>query len=116
MELRSRRISFVVVILLSGFYTYLGTAIDTITASQPIRDPKTIISNGSDFILGFFNLGNSSNHYLGIWYNKKSEPVVWVANRNKPLNDAYGLVTIWCSGSLREKPARNKLEQPTNIC
>ncbi|KAI9198824.1 hypothetical protein LWI28_022669 [Acer negundo] len=100
MELRSRRISFVVVILLSGFYTYLGTAIDTITASQPIRDPETITSNGSAFILGFFNPGNSSNHYVGIWYNKKTEPVVWVANRNKPLNDASGIVTISDDGNL----------------
>ncbi|TXG49496.1 hypothetical protein EZV62_025371 [Acer yangbiense] len=100
MERRSRRILFVIVILLSGFYTYLGTAIDTITASQPIRDPETITSNGSAFILGFFNPGISSNRYVGIWYQKKSQPVVWVANRNKPLNDASGLVTISEDGNL----------------
>ena len=44
----------------------MGNAIDTITASRPIRDPETIISNGSDFILGFFNPGNSSNRYVGV--------------------------------------------------
>ncbi|KAI9198220.1 hypothetical protein LWI28_012026 [Acer negundo] len=100
MELRSRRISFVVFILLSCFCTYLGTAIDTITASRPIRDPETIISNGSAFILGFFSPGNSSNRYVGIWYNKKSEPVIWVANRNKPLKNASGVVSISEDGNL----------------
>ncbi|TXG47254.1 hypothetical protein EZV62_026548 [Acer yangbiense] len=115
MELRSRRISFVVVILLSGLYTYLGTAIDTITASQPIRDPKTIISNGSDFILGFFNPGNSSNHYLGIWYNKKSEPVVWIANRNKPLKDTSGVVTISEDGNLVVLNGQNEVLWSSNV-
>ncbi|KAI9198730.1 hypothetical protein LWI28_021279 [Acer negundo] len=115
MEFRSRRISFVVVILLTGFYTYLGTAIDTITASRPIRDPETIISNGSDFTLGFFNPGNSSNHYLGIWYNKKSEPVFWVANRDKPLIDASGLVTISEDGNLVVLNKQNEVLWSSNV-
>ncbi|KAK3188160.1 hypothetical protein Dsin_027721 [Dipteronia sinensis] len=115
MELRSRRILFVIAILLSGFYTYLGTAIDTITVSQPIRDPETITSNGSVFILGFFSPGNSSNRYVGIWYIKKSEPVVWIANRNKPLHDASGVVAISEDGNLVVLNGQNEVLWSSNV-
>ncbi|MFS7984580.1 putative non-specific serine/threonine protein kinase [Helianthus anomalus] len=51
-----------------------------------IRYNETIISPQETFELGFFNLGNSTNHYVGIWYKKIStRTVVWVANRNTPL-------------------------------
>ncbi|KAI9199038.1 hypothetical protein LWI28_026341 [Acer negundo] len=88
---------------------------DTITASRPIRDPETIISNGGAFILGFFSPGNSSNRYLGIWYNKKTEPVVWVANRNKPLKDAYGVVTISEDGNLVVLNGQNEVLWSSNV-
>lgn len=42
---------------------------------------------------------NSTNHYLGIWYMSKSA-VVWVANRNQPLKDFSGVVTISENGNL----------------
>ncbi|TXG47259.1 hypothetical protein EZV62_026553 [Acer yangbiense] len=91
-----------VVIAISAFFLWrwmakrkdFGAAIDTFTASRSIKDPETIISSGSAFKLGFFGPGNSLNRYVGILYNDASEAVVWVANRNKPLNDAHGVVTI----------------------
>ncbi|KAH7569031.1 hypothetical protein JRO89_XS06G0091300 [Xanthoceras sorbifolium] len=112
-----RRIIFVapVLFLLSCFYSNLGNAIDTITSSRPIRDHETIISNGSAFKLGFFRPGNSSNRYVGIWYNKESEPVVWVANRNKPLNDASGVVTISDHGNLVVLNGQNEVLWSTNV-
>ncbi|KAL5774649.1 hypothetical protein ACOSP7_012206 [Xanthoceras sorbifolium] len=112
-----RRIIFVapVLFLLSCFYSNLGNAIDTITSSRPIRDHETIISNGSAFKLGFFRPGNSSNRYVGIWYNKESEPVVWVANRNKPLNHASGVVTISDHGNLVVLNGQNEVLWSTNV-
>ena len=54
-----------------------------------------IISNGSSFKLAFFSPENSTNRYLEIWYNKKSVlPAQWVANRDKPLKDSSGVLTI----------------------
>ena len=61
-----------------------GVAVDTIRSSQSIKDTDSnyIISNGSAFKLGFFSRVNSTNRYLGVWYNKISVfTVVWVANR-----------------------------------
>ncbi|KAL0012589.1 hypothetical protein SO802_007697 [Lithocarpus litseifolius] len=79
----------------------LGVAIDTIISPQSIKDPDYIISNGSVFKLGFFSPANSTNRYLGIWYNRISVfTVVWVANRQKPLKDSSGVLTISEDGNL----------------
>ncbi|KAI7737793.1 hypothetical protein M8C21_011968, partial [Ambrosia artemisiifolia] len=44
---------------------------------------------------------NSTNHYVGIWYKKISTgTVVWVANRNSPLTDTYGELTLTLQGVL----------------
>ncbi|XP_059660386.1 G-type lectin S-receptor-like serine/threonine-protein kinase At1g11330 [Cornus florida] len=77
------------------------TAINTITSTQPINDPEAIVSNGATFKLGFFSPVNSTYRYVGIWYNQISvKAVVWVANRDKPLNDSYGTLTISKDGNL----------------
>ncbi|KAM3704470.1 hypothetical protein ACJW30_03G006100 [Castanea mollissima] len=83
----------------------LVLAIDTIRSSQSIKDKDSdfIISNGSTFKLGFFSPVNSTSRYVGIWYTKNSvSPAqwVWVANRQKPLKDASGVLTIFKDGNL----------------
>ncbi|XP_011009802.1 PREDICTED: G-type lectin S-receptor-like serine/threonine-protein kinase At1g11330 [Populus euphratica] len=82
-------------------YTELG---DTITTSQPIKDPEAIESAGKKFQLGFFSPVNSTYRYVGIWYSTVSEatptPVLWVANRNNPINDSSGMMTISEDGNL----------------
>ena len=54
--------------------------------------------------MGFFSPINSTNRYLGIWYNKISVvtyfSVVWVANRDRPLKDFSGVLTIYEDGNL----------------
>ncbi|PKI37806.1 hypothetical protein CRG98_041817 [Punica granatum] len=60
-----------------------------------MSEGERLISAGGKFQLGFFNTDNSSNRYLGIWfYNIPSKTIVWVANRNKPLNGSLGLLKI----------------------
>uniref|UniRef100_A0A7N2LV46 Uncharacterized protein n=1 Tax=Quercus lobata TaxID=97700 RepID=A0A7N2LV46_QUELO len=80
-----------------------GVAVDTIRSSQSIKDTDSdyIISNGSTFKLGFFSPVNSTNRYLGIWYNRISVfTVIWVENREKPLKDYSGVLTISEDGNL----------------
>ena len=77
------------------------TAIDTISANQEIKDGQTVVSNGEMFELGFFSPGKSKNRYLGIWYKKISEgTVVWVANRETPINDTSGVFKVSREGNL----------------
>ncbi|OVA12778.1 Protein kinase domain [Macleaya cordata] len=79
------------------------TAIDgnTITPTQFIRDPQTLTSSGEIYKLGFFSPANSTNRYVGIWYNKVSvQTIVWVANRDNPLKDFSGVLRIAKDGNL----------------
>ncbi|KAI4296568.1 hypothetical protein L6164_036517 [Bauhinia variegata] len=68
-------------------------ALDTLKSSQIITESETLSSSDGAFKLGFFSPINSSNHYLAIWYLDQ-KTIVWVANRNQPLQDSSGIFTI----------------------
>lgn len=81
----------------------LCISLDTITPNQPIRDDKVVlVSSRNVFALGFFSPGNSSKRYIGVWYNNvPNRRVVWVANRDNPINDtSSGLLAIHEDGGL----------------
>lgn len=84
------------------FFILLASAsLDTITTDKSIRDGDTIVSAGGVYELGFFSPGNSKNRYIGIWYKKISpRTVVWVANRDIPLSDTSGVLTLNPDGIL----------------
>ncbi|XWS09904.1 hypothetical protein CRYUN_Cryun39dG0029700 [Craigia yunnanensis] len=122
---------FAILLLCSFLFANLtiSTSVDTLNASQLIRDSDTIVSAGGRFELGFFSPGASRSKYLGIWYKKiPVKTAVWVANREVPLNDSSGILkltnhgilvllnhngsTIWSSNSSR--PARNPVAQLLN--
>ncbi|KAJ0684553.1 putative protein kinase RLK-Pelle-DLSV family [Helianthus annuus] len=76
-------------------------AADTVPANQIVTYNQTIVSAQEIFELGFFRPGKSMNHYVGIWYKKiPNRTVVWVANRNAPLTDTYGELTLTLQGVL----------------
>ncbi|XP_011015680.1 PREDICTED: G-type lectin S-receptor-like serine/threonine-protein kinase RKS1, partial [Populus euphratica] len=78
-----------------------STSLDTISVNQSVKDGDVIVSSGEFFALGFFRPGKSNYRYLGIWYNKISEKnVVWVANRDSPINDSSGVLSITNEGKL----------------
>ncbi|XP_062110934.1 G-type lectin S-receptor-like serine/threonine-protein kinase RKS1 isoform X2 [Humulus lupulus] len=75
--------------------------LNTITPNQPLKDGDVLISTRKKFALGFFSPGNSHNRYVGIWYHQIPEQtVVWVANRDNPLNDTSGALAIDNHGGL----------------
>nr|POF15053.1 g-type lectin s-receptor-like serine/threonine-protein kinase rks1 [Quercus suber] len=54
--------------------------------------------------------------YLGIWYAKVTkQTVVWVANRNDPINDSTGVLSINQSGNLVLHDSHNRLLWSTNV-
>ncbi|EYU36706.1 hypothetical protein MIMGU_mgv1a001937mg [Erythranthe guttata] len=76
-------------------------ATDTINADEFIRDGETLVSPGGKFELGFFSPGKSSNRYVGMWFKNITEmTVVWVANRESPLTDTSGVLTVISPGNL----------------
>ncbi|XP_019196345.1 PREDICTED: G-type lectin S-receptor-like serine/threonine-protein kinase At4g27290 [Ipomoea nil] len=86
--------------ILLSLFTFC-TSVDTITIDHPITDGTTIVSAGRNFKLGFFSPGKSKNRYVGIWYSKiPTKDVVWVANRETPLNNTSGKLMLKVNGIL----------------
>ncbi|KAK3433268.1 hypothetical protein EUGRSUZ_D00913 [Eucalyptus grandis] len=66
-----------------------------------MKDGDVLISQSRKFALGFFSPGNSSLRYVGIWYFGQPErTVVWVANREKSVNDTSGVLAFDHYGNL----------------
>ncbi|CAL5393137.1 unnamed protein product [Camellia sinensis] len=83
--------------LFSSLFSILvvSNAVDTIAKTHSITGRNTIVTSGGSFEMGFFSHGNFQNTYLGIWYKKISpKTVVWVANREIPLVDSSGVLTV----------------------
>ncbi|KAG5524286.1 hypothetical protein RHGRI_031081 [Rhododendron griersonianum] len=92
---------WVFILILPFLFFRFCTSIYTITPTQPIKDGNLLVSSGETFALGFFSPGNSSRRYVGIWYYKISErTVVWVANRDDPINGTTGVLSFNQNGNL----------------
>ncbi|KAI9079180.1 hypothetical protein K1719_038906 [Acacia pycnantha] len=81
----------------------IGTADIIITQSQPLVDDgkSTLVSKDGKFELGFFSPASSTNRYVGLWFKKVPvRYILWVANREKPLKDKLGTMTINKEGYL----------------
>ncbi|XP_019463228.1 PREDICTED: G-type lectin S-receptor-like serine/threonine-protein kinase At1g11300 isoform X2 [Lupinus angustifolius] len=101
-------------VIFLSFYICLSSSIDTITSSKYIKDNETITSNNTEFILGFFSPGNSSNRYLAIWYLFPSN-IVWIANRDQPVNDSSGVAKIHKDGNFVVMNEQNLMIWSTNV-
>ncbi|KAK9085021.1 hypothetical protein Sjap_025432 [Stephania japonica] len=75
---------------------------DRLAIGMSIRGNQNLTSDGESFALGFFSPGNSTNQYLGIWYNKiPGQTVVWIANRESPLSrNSSGVFMLNRDGNL----------------
>ncbi|PON79928.1 S-receptor-like serine/threonine-protein kinase [Trema orientale] len=85
------------------FFPNHSSASDTIKPNQSLSDSagQTLISAGQIFQLGFFSPKNSENRYVGLWYkNLPQDTIVWVLNRDNPLENSSGLLTINPTGNL----------------
>ncbi|XP_030514140.2 G-type lectin S-receptor-like serine/threonine-protein kinase B120 [Rhodamnia argentea] len=97
------RASFFVFSLLSVWSSLFSCsrAANSISRGQLVRAGETLISSSGIFELGFFSPANSSLRYVGIWYHKISvKTVVWVANRESPVSDESGVLTVSSDGNL----------------
>ncbi len=93
---------FVYSFLFSSLLRITSTTLDTITPSHPIRDDhgETLVSAGGTFELGFFSPGILKNRFVGIWYVISKVTVVWVANRETPLENHSGVLKVTDNGIL----------------
>ncbi|PIN10767.1 Non-specific serine/threonine protein kinase [Handroanthus impetiginosus] len=84
-------------------------ASDPILPNQSLPDGKFIVSSNGAFEMGFFSPDNSKNRFFGIWYKVISTgTVLWVANRDSPLNDTSGALTLTQDGNLIVRNTTNR--------
>ncbi|KAL3742021.1 hypothetical protein ACJRO7_017498 [Eucalyptus globulus] len=87
--------------LLLLFLLQGSIGLDILSQNNTIRDGNLLVSSGKKFALGFFSPISSSHRYVGIWYYQVSEQtVVWVANRERPINGTSGALSIDSDGNL----------------
>ncbi|XP_057428737.1 receptor-like serine/threonine-protein kinase SD1-8 [Lotus japonicus] len=85
---------------LALFSNTVVLSVDTLTATQSLGLNQTLVSPEEVFELGFFST-NGSKWYLGIWYKDfPFKTVVWVANRDTPLENSNGTLRIGEEGNL----------------
>ncbi|CAF2051355.1 BnaA09g47650D [Brassica napus] len=111
----------IVLLLLAAFSCFsvrLSFGEDRITFSTSIKDSETLLSNNGIFRFGFFTPVTSTGHlrYVGIWYDKVPvQTVVWVANKDTPINNTSGVVSISEDGNLVVKGGQNRHVWSTNV-
>ncbi|XP_019196485.1 PREDICTED: G-type lectin S-receptor-like serine/threonine-protein kinase At4g27290 [Ipomoea nil] len=94
MEKSMENSPFFLLLFISLLFLNISSETDTITSTQSIKDGDTIVSSDGTFELGFFTPANSQNRYVGIWYKLTDRTPVWVANRQAPLKNKSGVLTI----------------------
>ncbi|MQL77147.1 hypothetical protein Taro_009558 [Colocasia esculenta] len=96
--------SVFLVVLSSSHRLLFCAASDRLAAGQVISINQTIVSAGQIFALGLFSPENSDATnllYAGIWYNRlPGRTIVWVANRERPLRDPAGVLTVTEDGNI----------------
>ncbi|KAI3781036.1 hypothetical protein L2E82_11035 [Cichorium intybus] len=83
---------------------YYCAARDNITTGEKISDGSDYLeSPGKKFQMGFFSPEGASEvrRYVGIWYTMDPKTVVWVANRDKPVLDSTGFLTVLRDGNMK---------------
>ncbi|KAM0859203.1 hypothetical protein ACQ4PT_047353 [Festuca glaucescens] len=77
-----------------------AVADSTLTQSRPIGGDQRLVSPGDVFQVGLFSTANNTKWFLGIWFTVSPAAVVWVANRDRPLNTSSGVVALSGRGNL----------------
>uniref|UniRef100_A0A8I6X0T5 non-specific serine/threonine protein kinase n=1 Tax=Hordeum vulgare subsp. vulgare TaxID=112509 RepID=A0A8I6X0T5_HORVV len=74
---------------------------NTLKRRSAIGGDQTLVSPGNIFQLGLFSVANNTKWFLGIWFTVSTEAVIWVANRDRPLNaSSSGFLSLSGQGDL----------------
>ncbi|KAF7112392.1 hypothetical protein RHSIM_RhsimUnG0233800 [Rhododendron simsii] len=83
--------------------TEFTAALDVLSPNQTLVGAAggTLVSANESFELGFFSPPNSGNRYVGIWFKQVSlQTPIWVANKDNPVTDTSGVLTISPTGNI----------------
>ncbi|EHA8590572.1 receptor-like serine/threonine-protein kinase SD1-8 [Cocos nucifera] len=104
-------------LLSSSSHLLVCASDDRLSPGESISLNETLVSDDGAFALGFFPLGNSpANLYLAIRYNNIAQKaIVWVANREKPINVPLATLTISNDSNLLLIDAKRSIFWSSNV-
>ncbi|KAG9154314.1 hypothetical protein Leryth_000765 [Lithospermum erythrorhizon] len=74
---------------------------DMLRPQQSVTFNNTLVSSQNRFQVGIYCPGDSRSCYLSIWFSQISTVYpVWIANRDKPVNETSGFLRIGDDGNL----------------
>ncbi|CAK8568320.1 unnamed protein product [Lathyrus sativus] len=78
-------------------------------SSLSVEKPNdTLISSNGDFSAGFFPVGDNA-FCFSVYFTKSKQPtVVWMANRDQPVNGKYSKLSLFKNGNLVLTDAKRK--------
>ncbi|KAI3515341.1 hypothetical protein L1887_14207 [Cichorium endivia] len=86
-------------------FCYCCSGNDKLTTGECIYDIGSAFleSDNKMFQMGFFPRQKTSEvrQYVGIWYTVDPSTIVWVANRDDPVLDTSGFLTVSEDGSAK---------------
>lgn len=85
------------------FYCFVSlvSSVDTLIHGDSLNSSASLVSANKVFTLGFYKPEYTNNIYLGIWFTDSSSGYpVWLGNREKPIMDNSGILTICSAGKL----------------
>ncbi|CAM8906300.1 unnamed protein product [Rhodiola kirilowii] len=82
------------------FFSSSAADVDTSAVNHVLIYNNTLVSNNGVFELGFFTPGKSSKQYVGVLYKMSTSAVIWVANRESPVEKTPGKLTLGENGVL----------------
>ncbi|XP_074380724.1 G-type lectin S-receptor-like serine/threonine-protein kinase At4g27290 isoform X1 [Apium graveolens] len=93
-----------------------GVDRNQLSFNESISKGESLVSLNQRFELGFFSPASTTNKsYLGIWYKSYPDIVAWVANRESPLLDSNGTLTIFRDGNLVLLNSSNSIIWSSNV-
>ncbi|KAL2525288.1 G-type lectin S-receptor-like serine/threonine-protein kinase [Abeliophyllum distichum] len=69
-------------------------SVDTLKQGDRLNSSSYLVSANKVFTLGFYIPENTNNSYLGIWFTVNTYGPIWLFNRDKPITDNSGVLTI----------------------
>ncbi|KAL2525295.1 lectin protein kinase family protein [Abeliophyllum distichum] len=91
-----KAVSITITIFLVIFYHSVSivSSVDTLKQGDRLNSFEYLVSANRVFTLGFYSPQNTNRSYLGIWFKDNTYGPIWLCNRDKPITDNSGVLTI----------------------
>ncbi|KAL2547982.1 G-type lectin S-receptor-like serine/threonine-protein kinase CES [Forsythia ovata] len=93
-----KAVSITIIIFFVIFYHSVSivSSVDTLKQGDTLNSSADLVSANRVFTLGFYSPQNTNRSYLGIWFthNTYGYGPIWLCNRDKPITDNSGVLTI----------------------